>query len=169
MPAYPLRRPPPPPQPGPRLCPRAPDWPRVGAGRRQRRIQVDQRRHLVQSPGLNQFRQPRVDPAIVIDAGRVQAHDMPVEARIRRARLTLPTAERPTRGLVDFARPQAALRVGRMQPRGDNWIKRGEFVMEGLKALDSVAYIRFASVYKDFSEAKDFEDFAGSVVEAAQK
>jgi transcriptional repressor NrdR len=45
----------------------------------------------------------------------------------------------------------------------------GEFVMDGLKALDSVAYIRFASVYKDFSEAKDFEDFAGSVVEAAQK
>ena len=45
----------------------------------------------------------------------------------------------------------------------------GEFVMVGLKALDSVAYIRFASVYKDFSEAKDFEDFAGSVVEAAQK
>ena len=34
----------------------------------------------------------------------------------------------------------------------------GEFVMDGLKALDSVAYIRFASVYKDFSEAKDFED-----------
>ena len=45
----------------------------------------------------------------------------------------------------------------------------GEFVMDGLKALDSVAYIRFASVYKEFSEAKDFEDFAGSEVEAAQK
>ena len=45
----------------------------------------------------------------------------------------------------------------------------GEFVMDGLKALDSVAYIRFASVYKDLSEAKDFEDFAGSVVEAALK
>jgi transcriptional repressor NrdR len=41
----------------------------------------------------------------------------------------------------------------------------GEMVMEGLKALDSVAYIRFASVYKDFREAKDFEDFAGSVKE----
>jgi len=39
----------------------------------------------------------------------------------------------------------------------------GEMVMEGLKGLDSVAYIRFASVYKDFREAKDFEDFAGSV------
>ena len=37
----------------------------------------------------------------------------------------------------------------------------GEMVMEGLKALDPVAYIRFASVYKDFREAKDFEHFAG--------
>ena len=42
----------------------------------------------------------------------------------------------------------------------------GQMVMEGLKALDPVAYIRFASVYKDFTEAKDFEDFAGSVGEA---
>ena len=33
----------------------------------------------------------------------------------------------------------------------------GEAVMEELKNLDSVAYIRFASVYKDFREAKDFE------------
>jgi transcriptional repressor NrdR len=41
----------------------------------------------------------------------------------------------------------------------------GEMVMEGLKALDPVAYIRFASVYKDFREAKDFEDFAGTVGE----
>jgi len=41
--------------------------------------------------------------------------------------------------------------------------KVGEAVMDGLKRLDSVAYIRFASVYKDFREAKDFEDFAGSV------
>ncbi|MFM5906861.1 MAG: transcriptional regulator NrdR [Novosphingobium sp.] len=39
----------------------------------------------------------------------------------------------------------------------------GEMVMEGLRQLDSVAYIRFASVYRDFSEAKDFEDFAGTV------
>lgn len=39
----------------------------------------------------------------------------------------------------------------------------GEMVMDGLKALDSVAYIRFASVYKDFAEARDFEEFAGNV------
>jgi transcriptional repressor NrdR len=45
----------------------------------------------------------------------------------------------------------------------------GEMVMDGLKALDSVAYIRFASVYKDFTEAKDFEDFAGSVAEVGKE
>ncbi|WP_395618875.1 transcriptional regulator NrdR [Sphingorhabdus sp.] len=59
-----------------------------------------------------------------------------------------------------------------LETLGENEIESkriGEFVMDGLKALDSVAYIRFASVYKDFSEAKDFEDFAGSVVEAALK
>lgn len=43
----------------------------------------------------------------------------------------------------------------------------GELVMDGLKQLDSVAYIRFASVYKDFTEASDFEDFAGSVKDVA--
>ncbi len=42
----------------------------------------------------------------------------------------------------------------------------GEMVMNGLKALDPVAYIRFASVYKDFREARDFEEFAGTVGEA---
>lgn len=42
----------------------------------------------------------------------------------------------------------------------------GEMVMEGLRALDTVAYIRFASVYRDFTEAKDFEDFASTVKDA---
>jgi len=41
--------------------------------------------------------------------------------------------------------------------------KIGEMVMDGLRQLDSVAYIRFASVYRDFSEARDFEEFASSV------
>ncbi|HLL30287.1 MAG TPA: transcriptional regulator NrdR [Allosphingosinicella sp.] len=45
----------------------------------------------------------------------------------------------------------------------------GELVMDGLKALDPVAYIRFASVYKDFREARDFEEFAGSVGEAGER
>ena len=42
----------------------------------------------------------------------------------------------------------------------------GEMVMEGLRGLDTVAYIRFASVYRDFTEAKDFEDFASTVRDA---
>ena len=41
----------------------------------------------------------------------------------------------------------------------------GELVMNGLKGVDPVAYIRFASVYKDFTEARDFEEFAGTVKE----
>ncbi len=41
----------------------------------------------------------------------------------------------------------------------------GEMVMEGLRQLDSVAYIRFASVYRDFTEARDFEEFASTVRE----
>jgi transcriptional repressor NrdR len=45
----------------------------------------------------------------------------------------------------------------------------GELVMDGLKGLDSVAYIRFASVYKDFTEARDFEEFAGNVAEVGVK
>lgn len=39
----------------------------------------------------------------------------------------------------------------------------GEMVMDGLRSLDSVAYIRFASVYRDFGEARDFEEFASAV------
>ncbi|MEO6041202.1 MAG: transcriptional regulator NrdR [Croceibacterium sp.] len=42
----------------------------------------------------------------------------------------------------------------------------GAMVMEGLRQLDSVAYIRFASVYRDFSEARDFEEFASAIHEA---
>ena len=45
----------------------------------------------------------------------------------------------------------------------------GEMVMDGLRQLDSVAYIRFASVYRDFSEARDFEEFASSVREVGRQ
>ena len=39
----------------------------------------------------------------------------------------------------------------------------GELVMEGLKGLDDVAYVRFASVYKNFREARDFEELLGQL------
>lgn len=39
----------------------------------------------------------------------------------------------------------------------------GQLVMEALANLDQVAYVRFASVYKNFREVKDFEDFLGNL------
>ncbi|MBR44998.1 MAG: transcriptional regulator NrdR [Rhodospirillaceae bacterium] len=39
----------------------------------------------------------------------------------------------------------------------------GEMIMEALAGLDSVAYVRFASVYRNFREAKDFEEFIGGL------
>jgi transcriptional repressor NrdR len=36
-------------------------------------------------------------------------------------------------------------------------------VMDALAQLDQVAYVRFASVYRNFREAKDFEDFVGQL------
>lgn len=41
----------------------------------------------------------------------------------------------------------------------------GNLVMEALKTIDDVAYVRFASVYKDFREAKDFEAFIGELAQ----
>lgn len=39
----------------------------------------------------------------------------------------------------------------------------GELVMEALYNIDQVAYVRFASVYRNFREAKDFEEFVGQL------
>lgn len=41
----------------------------------------------------------------------------------------------------------------------------GEFVMDGLKGLDDVAFVRFASVYKNFSAANDFRSFLAELDE----
>ena len=52
--------------------------------------------------------------------------------------------------------------VRRLESLGDTDInsdKIGEIVMDSLARIDTVAYVRFASVYKDFQEADDFEDF----------
>ncbi|MDA1101535.1 MAG: transcriptional regulator NrdR [Proteobacteria bacterium] len=54
----------------------------------------------------------------------------------------------------------------RLESSGEGEIRSetvGELVMEALSNLDSVAYVRFASVYKNFREARDFEDFVGQI------
>ena len=56
--------------------------------------------------------------------------------------------------------------VRRLESLGESDIQSeviGAIVMEALANLDSVAYVRFASVYKNFREAKDFEDFIGGL------
>lgn len=56
--------------------------------------------------------------------------------------------------------------VRRLESLGDSEVKAemiGKLVMEGLKGLDDVAYVRFASVYKNFREAKDFEELLGEL------
>jgi transcriptional repressor NrdR len=52
--------------------------------------------------------------------------------------------------------------VRRLESLGENEIDSvsiGEMVMDALAEVDQVAYVRFASVYRNFKEAKDFEEF----------
>lgn len=58
--------------------------------------------------------------------------------------------------------------VRRLESMGESEVPSGmigEMVMEALASLDDVAYVRFASVYKNFREAKDFEEFVGELGE----
>ena len=50
--------------------------------------------------------------------------------------------------------------VRQLESRGEGEIPAediGQLIMEGLKAIDEVAYVRFASVYREFRKARDFE------------
>ena len=56
--------------------------------------------------------------------------------------------------------------VRRLESSGENEIQTsaiGEAVMDALSNLDKVAFVRFASVYRNFREAKDFEEFVGKL------
>jgi len=56
--------------------------------------------------------------------------------------------------------------VRKLENSGETEIKTsiiGELIMDALLNLDQVAYVRFASVYKNFREARDFEDFLGNL------
>ena len=58
--------------------------------------------------------------------------------------------------------------VRRLESSGESEIQSdtiGELVMDALANLDQVAYVRFASVYRNFREAQDFEDFVGALSE----
>lgn len=100
---------------------------------------------------------------------RVQLRDLVV---VKRSGRRIPFERDKLHRSVEVAlrkRPVDAERIERMvngivrqlESLGDGEVPSatiGELVMEGLKALDDVAYVRFASVYRNFREAKDFED-----------
>jgi transcriptional repressor NrdR len=100
---------------------------------------------------------------------RVQLRELVV---VKRSGRRIPFEREKLHRSVEVAlrkRPVDAERIERMvngivrqlESLGDGEVPSatiGELVMEGLKALDDVAYVRFASVYRNFREAKDFED-----------
>jgi transcriptional repressor NrdR len=58
--------------------------------------------------------------------------------------------------------------VQKLESRGESEVQSGEIgalVMEELMGLDKVGYIRYASVYRNFAEAKDFEEFVETLAD----
>ncbi len=98
---------------------------------------------------------------------RVQLRDMVV---VKRSGRRVPFDREKIMRSLEIAlrkRPVEAERVERMvngivrqlESSGDSEVtaeRIGELVMQGLKSLDDVAYVRFASVYRNFREARDF-------------
>src|SRR5215203_4518753 len=86
---------------------------------------------------------------------RVQLRERSVAVALRKRPVDAERVERMINGIVR-----------QLESQGDSEIaseRVGELIMEGLKALDDVAYVRFASVYKNFREARDFEALLGSL------
>jgi transcriptional repressor NrdR len=78
-----------------------------------------------------------------------------VEIALRKRSVSTERVERLINGIVR-----------QLENQGDADISTeriGELVMEGLKALDDVAYVRFASVYRNFREARDFSTILGEL------
>jgi transcriptional repressor NrdR len=78
-----------------------------------------------------------------------------VEVALRKRNVAADRVERMVNGIVR-----------QLESTGDGDIpsdRIGEFVMEGLKGLDDVAYVRFASVYRNFREARDFNAIVGEL------
>jgi len=78
-----------------------------------------------------------------------------VEVALRKRAVAAERVERMINGIVR-----------QLESQGDADIpthRIGELVMEGLKGLDDVAYVRFASVYRNFREARDFNAIVGEL------
>ena len=83
-----------------------------------------------------------------------------VEVALRKRAVAAERVERMVNGIVR-----------QLENQGDADIpteRIGELVMEGLKGLDDVAYVRFASVYRNFREARDFNAIVGELEAAPE-
>ena len=98
------------------------------------------------------------DITVVKSNGRRELFDRDkIERSMRIALRKRPVEERKVEAAVNSI-------VRRIEQSGEAEVlaeQVGGLVMETLEALDPVAYVRFASVYRNFREAKDFEDFVG--------
>lgn len=95
-----------------------------------------------------------VMPRIIKKSGAVQPFD---EQKLRRA-LTLPLQKRPVSlDEVETMISRIKKRLTSMGEREIDSAKLGELVMSELRRVDAVAYVRFASVYLDFSDLSAFE------------
>tara|TARA_B100000686_G_scaffold199483_1_gene206293 strand:- start:139 stop:399 length:261 start_codon:yes stop_codon:yes gene_type:complete len=74
--------------------------------------------------------------------------------------VSIATRKRPVRP-EDIERMVNGI-VRRLETSGESDVSSitiGELIMDGLSHLDPIAYVRFASVYRNFRETKDFEEF----------
>ena len=100
------------------------------------------------------------DLSVIKKSGRKVAFDRDklmrsVEVALRKRQVDPERVERAVSGIVR-----------QLESSGETEIPSGEIgrlVMEALKTLDDVAYVRFASVYRNFREAKDFHEVLGEL------
>jgi transcriptional repressor NrdR len=123
---------------------------------------IRRRRHCPECGGrFTTFERVQLRELIVIKkSGRREAFDRDkLERSINHALRKRPVErERVERTVTGIVR--------RLESMGENEIPAnviGELVMQALASLDKVAYVRFASVYKNFREAKDFETLLGEL------
>ena len=127
-----------------------------GAGIRRRRVCGCERKERFTTFERVQFR----ELTVVKNNGRKEPFDRDKIAKS----ITISLRKRPIES--ETIEKFISKIVRNLEGLGENEIPTstiGNFIMDGLAGLDQVAYVRFASVYKNFKEAKDFEQFIGNL------
>ena len=127
-----------------------------GTAIRRRRVCACERKERFTTFERVQFR----ELTVIKNNGRREPFDRDKIAKS----ITIALRKRPIDG--DSIEKFISKIVRNLEGLGENEIPTstiGKFIMDGLANLDQVAYVRFASVYKNFKEAKDFEQFIGNL------